>query len=170
MSGCEWIICEKSSRWAAALRMALERDVRPDRCEDRLHEVRSLAELSERLSERRVSLAAIEVRRANLGDVLKWLSTDSRRASRTRFVTLLDRSLQSDPWEIAARGADVLRDASDALREAGATDIVVSPRRLGPLIELGRRHAANMAQLHTPSDSELSFSAKAWASLPWQAG
>jgi hypothetical protein len=166
---CDWILCETSSRWAAALRMALERHARPDECQHRLHETRSLVELSEYLPQRPGSLALIEVHRANLSDVLIWLTAHDGRCGQPRCVALLDRSLQADPWDAAALESDARQDVSDALREAGAVDVLVSPRHLEPLLELGRRHAASMAQQRPGDIAAPSLTARARASLPWQA-
>jgi hypothetical protein len=82
----------------------------------------------------------------------------------------MDRSLKPRPWEVADPGSGPLGIAGDALREAGAIDVVFSPRHLGPLIKLGRRHAASVLRRHVSNDIELSFTVRAWAALPWQAG
>jgi hypothetical protein len=166
---CDWVLCETSSRWAAALRMALERRARPDECRHRLHETRSLVELSAYLAQRPDGLALIEVRRANLSDVLIWLTAHDGRCDQTRCVALLDRSLQADPWDVAALESDARQDVSDALREAGAVDVVVSSRHLEPTLELGQRHAESTAWRPSDDVAALSLTARAWASLPWQA-
>jgi hypothetical protein len=169
MSDCDWIICEQSSSWAAAFRTALESDIHSDGCRHRLREVRSLAELSESLAARPASLAAVEVRHANLNDVLPWLAATCN-AGQTQCVAVLDRSLHSDVWKVTALESSTLHDVSDALREAGALDVIVSPRHLGSLAELGRRHAVKVAVRSTVETAAPSITARAWASLPWQAG
>jgi hypothetical protein len=170
MTGCQWIICEQSNRWAAAFRIAFQRDHRSSECQLRLIEVRSLNELSENLANRPAALAAIEVRRANFGTILNWLATETKRSAAVRYVALLDQSLLPIPWDASTQDSHSLADIGDALREAGAVDVVSSPRRLGPAIELGRRHAAAIPQKTARRDAEKSFAAIAWAALPWQAG
>jgi hypothetical protein len=170
MTDCQWIICEQSSRWAAAFRIAFQRDSHADGSQPRLIEVRGLAELTESLSTRPAALAVIEVRCANFGTVLNWLAAESKKSARTRCVALLDYTLLPNPLEAGSPNSYSLNDAADALREAGAVDIVSSPRRLGPVLELGRRHVAALPQKVAGKHAENSFAANAWASLPWQAG
>jgi hypothetical protein len=153
MSCCEWIVCEHSSRWASALRLALA----SGGTRYRLRETRHLAGLAAELAEQPTSLAAIEVRRGNLADILAWLTTARQTFPRARCVALLDRSLAKDAEQVG-----------DALFEAGAQAIAASPRRLDTVLALGQRHAAAVAQ-HSPlTDDNLSFTAQVWASLPWQ--
>jgi hypothetical protein len=167
---CDWIVYEQSSRWAAAFRMAFNRSAHRDGCEHRLHELRRLAELSEILTERPAALAAIEVRRDNFRDVLTWLVTNQRHGSASRCVAMVDRSMEQDRGDLTTKDPTSLYEIIDALHEAGAVDVVVSPRRLGPLIELGRRHAARVALEPIRDVTASSITARAWASLPWQAG
>jgi hypothetical protein len=55
------------------------------------------------------------------------------------------------------------------LREAGAVDVVLSPRELDPVLKLGMRRLSNKspARLPHPGDDE---SIEQWAlnQLPWQ--
>jgi hypothetical protein len=170
MTRCQWIFCEQSGRWAAAFRVAVLRDASADGCQPRLIEVRSLSELAESLARRPASLAAIEVRRANFGVILNWLAAETKKSTAVRYVALLDHSLLPNPWDAASRSSNSLNDVGDAFREAGAVDVVSAPRRLGPALELGRRHAAAIPQKTARRDAECSFAANAWAALPWQAG
>ena len=146
----EWIVCERTSRWASALRMALARGEMPHR----LRELRHLAELDAELAARPTALAAIEIHRGNFADLLAWLPTACERHDRARCVALLDRSL-----------ADNLDAACDALVEAGAPAIATSPRRLDAVIALGTRHAETARTIAENAP----LMAQAWASLPWQA-
>ena len=75
MSRVEWIVCERSGRWAAAVRAA--------RSADRLGRLRTFrafmkcgnwSELRERLAERPDGLALVEAQRENFGDTLAWLA------------------------------------------------------------------------------------------------
>jgi hypothetical protein len=166
----DWIICERSNRWAAALRLVLDGQNRVDGRRCQLREVRTLADLAASLSEGQMCLACIEVRPASLGDVLAWLAKAEQEFGETRFVALLDYSLQPDPWAAAESRLNKLDDVSDALVEAGAALVVTSPRRLGPLVELGRRSANPSQSRQTSDDAEITLTSRVWASLPWQAG
>lgn len=170
MTAYEWIICEQSSRWAAAFRVALQRDTLADARQSLLIEVRSLGELAEYLGNRPTSLAAIEVRRANFCAILNWLAAETGKSAATRCIALLDHSQLPNPWDAEARRLNSLDDVGDALREAGAVDVVTSPRQLGQVLELGRRHAAALPQKLALDHAKNSLVAKAWAALPWQAG
>jgi hypothetical protein len=118
-----------------------------------------------------VCLAGIEVGRANLGDVLAWLAMAEREFAIVRFVALVDYSLQPDPWASSEARLNELSDVTDALREAGAAMAVTSPRRLGPLVELGRRPPGRLRpRRQAANDPEMSLTSRVWASLPWQAG
>ncbi len=147
----EWIVCEQSSRWASALRRALESGDTPHR----LRELRHLAELDAELAARPRALAAMEVDRGNFAQLLAWLPAARERHVRARYVVLLDRSL-----------ADDLEVVCDALVEAGAQATATSPRRLDAVVALGTRHARTNGRI----DENASFVDQVRASLPWQAG
>ena len=151
MSRVEWTVCERTSRWASAMRIALAADGTPHR----LRETRSLSELEAELVDRPTSLTAIEVHRGNLADVLAWLPNARQRFTRPCFVALLDRTL-----------ADDMGSVGDVLIEAGAQSIATSPRRLDEILSLARRHAANPRI----TDENVPLTARVWATLPWQAG
>jgi hypothetical protein len=165
-----WIVCEQSNRWAAALRLLLDDQARADGSRYQLREVRTLTELAASLSERLACLACIEVRRANLSDVLAWLAMAPKDFGDARFVALLDYSLQPDPWAAAESRLNEPGDVMDALREAGAAMVITSPRRLGSLVEMGRGPAGHRRLLSAAKDAEMTLAAKVWTSLPWQAG
>jgi hypothetical protein len=86
MSRVEWIVCERSGRWAAAVRAALGRSAWSSSAVPRVYEVRQLGELRERLAERPDGLALVEVQRENFGDVLTWLADAARENRSARFV------------------------------------------------------------------------------------
>ena len=151
MSRLEWIVCERTSRWASALRMALS----SGETSHQLRELRHLAELDAALTARPTALAAIEVHRGNFAQWLAWLPVARERHVQARCVALVDRSL-----------ADDLEEVGDALVEAGAQAIATSPRRLDAVVALGARHAETVARI----DVNASLAAQVWASLPWQAG
>lgn len=158
MNNCEWIVCESTSRWAAALRVALEHDSRFRDNTIRLYETRQLAELTQRLSERPGSFAAVEVRENNVSDVLMWLTWSASQLGRMRCVAFVERSLVSCQ-------ADVV----DALREAGALEITCSPRQLRTVVDLLWRHAALSTEAANSLVAQLPWRVQVWQSLPWQA-
>lgn len=170
MNDGDWIVCERSNRWAAALRLVLDGQTRVVGRRCRLREARTLADLAASLSERHVCLACVEVRPATLSDILAWLAKAEKEHGETRFVALLEYSLQPDPWAAAESRLSELGDISDALLEAGAAMVVTSPRQLGPLVDLGRRPAKAPQSLQTSDDAEMTLTSRVWASLPWQAG
>jgi hypothetical protein len=158
MNGCAWIVCEATSRWAAALRLAARRDERLRPGGVRLYETRRLGDLTSRLAERPDAFAAVEVRHDNLGDALTWLSWAERRFGRARLVALLDRSLLPGQPEVG-----------DVLREAGALVVATSPRQLQAIVELFQQHAALAAAVAGSFAAHLPLEEQVWRSLPWQA-
>lgn len=159
MSGCDWIVCERTSRWAAALRLALERDGAKSGPHHRIRETRRLSELTAEVLERPACIAAIETHHDNFADVLEWLSTADLRFPAARSVVLVDRSI----------GLSERHETRIALREAGALEVVESPRQLGSLIELGRRPAPTSKNVAAIAENS-PLVERIWASLPWQAG
>jgi hypothetical protein len=150
-----WIICERTNRWAAALRFELA--ARDDAvATSRIHEVRGLDELSSRLPGLSNCLALVEVTAANLESVLTWIATANQSATGLTTIALLDLNLPG--LQIAP-----------ALREAGAVEIADSPRRLQHVLDLGRRLATNA---HFASTGHLlldqTFDDWAMSLLPWQ--
>jgi hypothetical protein len=155
----QWTICEQSGRWAAAVRLAIQRANWPTTAMPRLFEVRRLIELEARLDTQSNEFVMVEIRRANFADMIPWLATASRLYPRARCVVLLDADV--------AQHAD-RQQLADALREAGASDVVDSPRKLQSLLALGRRHAETQPLLPNSLPADMSIVAWALASLPWQ--
>jgi hypothetical protein len=155
-----WVVCEQSGRWASALRFVIAR--RPsERLAPRLYEVRGLPELLSLLKERSIELALVEVGRANLADVLELLA-GGRLTRASRNVALLDRT-------ICENNAAERRAVSDALWEAGAVDVIESPRSIGRLFALGERIAAVSSPTGRGADNRQPVAEWAWSLLPWQA-
>ena len=150
MSRAEWIVCERTSRWASALRLALAAEDAPPR----VRELRHLAELDAELLARPTALAAIEIHRGNFAQLLAWLPTARGRHTSACSIALVYRSL-----------ADELERVTAALLEAGAQAIATSPRRLNAILSLGRQHA-RIAEIGGPNAP---LHEAVWASLPWQA-
>jgi hypothetical protein len=150
MSRAEWIVCERTSRWAAALRLALTKDDTAPQ----LRELRHLGELDAEVSARPQSIVAIEVHRGNFASVLQWLSRPRVRQQTARLAALVDRSLASDSESVVG-----------ALFEAGATAIAMSPRRLEEVLAL-ERSQTQIAEITGPHESLMD---RLLATLPWQA-
>jgi hypothetical protein len=144
----EWIVCERSSRWASALRMALGGERR-----FQIRELRHTAELDGELAERPDAIVALEVRRDNFAELVAWLVAAHKRHLHSRSVALVDHSIDSH-----------LDEVRDALVEAGVAAVATSPRQLANVIALAARHA-EIAGKAGPNASPL---VTAWASLPWQ--
>jgi hypothetical protein len=164
-----WIVFERSGRWAAALRMQLACPQVSATVRARLYEVRNTPELGERLEDWPNSVALVEVSRRNIAEVLDWLAAAHGEFPRTRFVALVD--TQSFNNQLTTESSPSDRQlVVDALWEAGAAEIVHSLRRMRHIVEFGRRHFENCAQI-APQDAEnQSIADWAWASLPWQDG
>jgi len=135
-----WIVCEKTGRWATALRQE------PEARGTRVWETRSLAECWEMLPRWGASFVVAELTPANLDALLDRLARLPRDHPLCRVAVVAGRSL--------ARYEDLVR-------EAGAVWFVVSPRELGPLAATARRHL-RMA----PSEPR-KLAERIWASLPW---
>ena len=147
-----WLICEESGRWAAALRIAFDRSEhitsRP-----RLTEVRNLAELSNHPGERQADLVLVEVGTTSAAQTLEFAARLGARG--TPFAALLKDALERSRL-------------ADLLWEAGAVEVVSSPRDLRGLLERhGRSTAHSRAGLGESLDSQ-SLADWAWSLLPWQ--
>lgn len=160
MSRVEWIVCERSGRWAAALRVALRRSSWLTSAVPRLYEVRQLGEMTERLDTRPDAIALVEVQPTSLGDVLDWLTRSRRELRQAHFAALLDRSAALHPRD--------RKSVIDVLREAGAAEVITSPRQLAAVLALGQRHAALRAVESGRLMPGMSMAEWAWSSLPWQ--
>jgi hypothetical protein len=151
-----YIICEQSGRWAAALRVLLERERRAQRTSlarshgtrMRIHELRTFDEFRLALAANRPAIGLIEVSAANLADVLERFAAESRR--NVRYIILVDTDL--GPQSQAERQA-----IADAVLEVGALAALDSPRQIRTVLEIAERLAANQAA----DSDELVFA------LPW---
>jgi hypothetical protein len=157
MTKCEWIICERTGRWAAAFRMALRRDF-PSNCQPRLRELRTLDELTSQLAQQ-PAVAMVEVRRGNLAAVLTWVAEIRSTHVETCCLALLD----NVSFDREDRG-----EVTSALRSAGAVEICDSPRQLQHVLAIARRHAQLLQRNVTGPAASESFSDWAWSLLPWQ--
>jgi hypothetical protein len=168
MSEIDFLVCERTGRWAAALRVGAARHDRISSREPRIYEARSLEELAERLEIRPLSLALLEVHLSTLGKLLPWLADHSPRFPRIRFVALLDDALgiaaNRDIKQLSGPSQDVVA----ALLEAGAADFAHSPRRLQLVFALAERHANIVADANRQLNPVQSIADWAWSQLPWQ--
>ncbi len=135
------VVCERSGTWAAALRRELaEAGVG-------VGETRSLAECWESLAASAASFLVVELT-PEIADAL--LPSAAR----------LSRDYPLARW--AAVAARPLARWQGLLREAGAVDFVVSPRRLAPLAQAICRH---LASVPPPPQS---LTERIWAGLPFE--
>ena len=161
-----WIVCEESGHWAAALRVELARHMAAGTISPRIFEVRTLLELSAALNEHVAAIAFVEVRSDNLGQALELLTNG--RWPRTRFVALFDQSVGGPERENRPRAA--WQTIADALWEAGAAEVIASPRQLHSALKLAELHSATCAKRAVSTPDLAAIAARAWASLPWQDG
>lgn len=162
----KWVVCEESGRWTAALRMAFAR-LPEVRSAPRLYEVRSLGELSTYSDENRCDLTLIEVGRENLTETIQLLI---RRGSRlSQFVGLLKESVPQQRHAAAPiHGEPGSQPIADLLWEAGAADVLESPRQLQGLLSLHSRLDAARSPILGSFAERQSFPDWAWSTLPWQ--
>jgi hypothetical protein len=134
------IVCERTGRWAMALRRELaEAGVR-------VWETRTLADCFRELAESPASFAVLELG-GDFDGLLRRLARRSREFPLAQLAVVADRSLAGYEW---------------LMREAGAVYFLCSPRHVGPLAQLACRH---LAQVPSPQQS---LTERIWASLPWR--
>jgi len=160
------ILCERTGRWAAALRRELEAQQRkrascaepPAGISDktyvsplppRVEETRSLARAFRALAEAPASFLIVELSRANVDALLGRMAELARWFPLARLAVLSDRRLAGYGW---------------LMREAGAVWHTCSPRRLAPLAALARRHLVSGPRPRRTLREQI------WAGLPWKSG
>lgn len=142
------LICEQSGRWAAALRMALERAASSrHRPPTRIQEVRRLAELVAAIDGNPTVLPLVEAQPENLAAILALLTQLNDQS--IPIVALVDDSR-----------------STDALYEAGAALVVETPRQVAATLKLAI-HLTTSPNPPAMSDSA-SIADWAHAALPWQ--
>ena len=112
------IVCERTGKWAVAMR----RSAAVGSC--RVYETRSLQECRDEVQASPASLVAVEATTANVDDVLDWLTDIRRDFPQTHVVILGDRGLEQEQW---------------LWREAGAVHVVHSPRRVDEVLRIASR-------------------------------
>ncbi|MEO2020712.1 MAG: hypothetical protein ABGX05_02720 [Pirellulaceae bacterium] len=136
-----FILCERRGPWA----IALVRAVPPIR--DVLYETRSMRQAWEALQQSPDSFLGLELTGDNFESVACSLKQLSRDYPRARAVILTGRSLQHYEW---------------ILRESGAVDFLVSPRRLRLLATMANRHIVQVGSDSTTVNQTI------WQRLPWR--
>jgi hypothetical protein len=168
MNASDWIICERTGQWAAAMRVGAARRPSLKGPAQYIHEVRSLDELTEQLAARPLSLALIEAHASNLGKLLEWLAHNSRRFPRACFIAVVDRTLTAEKNSHNDGSSGEMHDVLAALLEGGAAAIALSPRRLRHIFALADLHAISARSLSSELAETLSITDWARSQLPWQ--
>jgi hypothetical protein len=137
------IVCERTGRWAVALRRELAEAGVP------VCETRSLADCWAALAEAPGSFVVAELTTANVVGLLARMARQQRDFPLARLAVVAERRLSLYEW---------------FMREAGAVHFTCSPRQLGPLARLACRH---LAQAPAPPQS---LNERLWAALPWKRG
>ncbi|MCL4191079.1 MAG: hypothetical protein KJZ87_04995 [Thermoguttaceae bacterium] len=137
---CRLIVCEQSGKWAVALRRELG-ETGP-----RVYETRSLPECWQLLAGHGASFLLLELVPAAVDDLIARLASMERESPAARAVVVAERSLAA--YEML-------------LREAGAVHFVVTPRSLGEVAGLARRHFAATPRSRRTLMEEIR------ARLPW---
>ena len=119
MTACNFILCEKTARWAAAFRTSLGKS------QPQIIETRSLPGCEEALAASPASFIAIEVTTSNLEDTLDFVRRISSHFPNAALAGLLS------PESAAA---------APLLREAGSIDIAISVLDVPRITCLARRH------------------------------
>ena len=147
------VVCERTGRWAAALRGVIGRLV--GRGEGgthfahklRVYETRSLGECWAMLADSPASILVVELTPAALDPLLERMASMEREYPLARVAIVAERPLAPCEW---------------LLREAGAVYFTTSPRALAPLADLVRRH---LDEAPLPC---LEMTERIWATLPWK--
>ena len=138
-SSAKLIVCERTGRWAVALRREVaETGVR-------VWETRSLADCRDELAANPASFAVIELG-ANVAAVLRFLVRQQRQFPAARVAVVANRSQAGYEW---------------LMREAGAVHFLCSSRDVAVLARLACRHLAEVPP------QQQSLVERIWASLPW---
>lgn len=145
MQTAELIVCERTGRWAVALRQARSK-LDAQSSSRSVRECRTFADCERMLRDWPASLVAVEATAPHLGRVLLWIAGLERAFPLARAVVLAERGLE---------------DYEGAFREAGALHVVYSPRQLDPVDTLAERQIAGAPE------RELSLTEQVEARLPW---
>jgi hypothetical protein len=158
MANAEWILCEQSSRWVAALRTYFHRRQSFQR-PPRIIETRRLGDVAPHLRTHPTRVVLLEVDLDRLASLLNWLTETAAQYPDVRFAALLDRH-----WTITPQQRDIV---VVALQEAGACEVAVSPRRIEAIVALAQNHSITATS--SAKSDDLPLRDWAWSRLPWQA-
>ena len=139
---CRLIVCEKTNRWASALRAALCRSALV------VTETRSLVGCESALAEAPDSLVAVEVTAANLDQAIDFVVLTGRRFPGALVVALL-----TEEAAVAER----------LMQEAGVVDVIGSVLDVPRIALLARRYYA------AAPPRELDFYELVRQRMPWSA-
>jgi hypothetical protein len=139
MNDQDFVVCERTGTWAAALRRALGLPSAP--CE-----TRSWAACLREVQARPAALVALEISPENAEAMCGRVAELTKRFPHVRVVLLADRKLKPVEW---------------LLREAGAVDVLFSLGDLPRLRPVLRRFGVQM-----PSRRP-GFRDQVWSRLPW---
>jgi hypothetical protein len=139
MNQSNFVICEKTGKWAAAIRRVC--GLASDVCE-----TRSWPACLRELRTRTAAMVAVEVLPENAEVVCRRLAELAWRSRHVHALLLADRSLRDLEW---------------LLREAGAVHVLFSPRELVRVRPIWERFRMRMP----PSRS--TFREHVWSRLPW---
>ncbi|MGD0518835.1 MAG: hypothetical protein ABSA26_14970 [Thermoguttaceae bacterium] len=133
------VVCERTGRWAAALRCELSG------AGLRVWETRSLADCGTLLAESPASFAVLELSEKKIGEILDFIRHWQAEFPLFRFAVVADRDLASYKW---------------FMHEAGAADFICSVRKIGAVTRTACRHLAQSPPLPQ------SLTERIWANLP----
>ena len=167
MTHLSWLVCERSGRWAGALRTVLARRESDAGVNHRVYESRSLSELDDQTDRSPISIRLLETTRQNLADALAHFVAAGIRFPATPLVALVDSESFRSPASSPAASSD-LQSAVDALREAGAAEVIYSPRQIDLVINFGLRHFSRCAKTAALTAESQSIHDWAWSLVPWQ--
>jgi uracil-DNA glycosylase len=140
MAVARCIVCERSEKWAVALRLPLQV------VGHRVVETRSLDDCWNEVAASPASLVGVEATATNLESLVPWMRRLAAAFPQARVVVLGSRGLEAAEW---------------LLREAGAVHVVFSPRQWQPLVRIAQRHLGTVS---CPDDSDRQ---RIWRRLPW---
>ncbi|MGD0383600.1 MAG: hypothetical protein ABSA77_08775 [Thermoguttaceae bacterium] len=134
------VVCERTGRWAAALRGELSG------AGLRVWETRSLTDCGTLLAESPASFAVLELSEKKIGEILDFIRNWQADFPLFCFAVVADRNLAYYKW---------------FMHEAGAADFICSVRKIGAVARTACRHLA-----HAPPLPQ-SLTERIWANLPW---
>ena len=139
MEDCGIIVCERTGRWAASLRRAL--DLQSGLCE-----TRSWAACLREVQARTAALVALEILPETAEAACQQVASLAHRRGRVRVIAMADRTLRPSEW---------------LLREAGAVHVLYAPDEWARLRPLFRRFRDQLPP------SQKTFREQVWSNLPW---